>query len=66
MTTMLDTDARRFFAPFHTKPDMADCGEQGRDKRRQCRACTHKSPDRVRFRANRTLSQHRRMTDFDP
>ena len=27
--------------------------------------CTHKPPSRVRFRANRTLSQHRRMTEFD-
>jgi len=27
---------------------------------------THKSPSRVRFRANRTLSRHRRMTGRDP
>jgi len=30
------------------------------------RACTHKSPGRVSFRANRTLSRHRRMTESDP
>ena len=29
------------------------------------RACTHKSPSRVRFRANRTLSQRGRMTEFE-
>src|SRR5262245_16866764 len=35
-------------------------------KPRYSKACTHKSPSRVRFRANRTSSRHRRMTDFDP
>ena len=30
---------------------------------RASRACTHKSPSQVRFRANRTLSRHRRMTE---
>jgi hypothetical protein len=30
------------------------------------RACTHKSPSHVRFRANRTSSRHRRMTESDP
>ena len=29
-------------------------------------ACTHKSPRHVRFRANRTLSRHRRMTESGP
>jgi hypothetical protein len=29
------------------------------------RACTHKSPSLVRFRANQTLSRHRRMTEVD-
>ena len=33
---------------------------------RQAKACTHKSPNHVRFRANRTLSPHRRMTACDP
>jgi hypothetical protein len=32
---------------------------------RGTRACTHKSPRHVRFRANRTLSRHRRMTESD-
>jgi hypothetical protein len=27
--------------------------------------CTHKSPSQVRFRANRTLSRHGRMTESD-
>jgi hypothetical protein len=30
------------------------------------RACTHKSPSRVRFRANRTLSRLRRMIESGP
>src|SRR5215510_12205773 len=30
------------------------------------RACTHRSPSRVRFRANRTSRRHRRMTESDP
>jgi hypothetical protein len=30
-----------------------------------CALCTHKSPRRVRFRANRTSSRHRRMTESD-
>src|SRR5262249_41078926 len=30
------------------------------------RACTRKSPLRVRFQANRTSSRHRRMTESDP
>jgi hypothetical protein len=30
------------------------------------RACTHESPSRVRFRADRTSSRHRRMTESDP
>jgi hypothetical protein len=30
------------------------------------RACTHKTPSRVRFRANRTSSRHRGMTESDP
>src|SRR5262245_11396568 len=34
---------------------------------RKCvRACLHKSPSRVRFRANRASSRHRRMTESDP
>jgi hypothetical protein len=33
---------------------------------RAVRACTHKSASRVRFRANRTLSGHRRRAEFDP
>ena len=33
----------------------------------QASACvTYKSPGHVRSQANRALSQHRRMTDFDP
>jgi hypothetical protein len=31
-----------------------------------CALCTHKSPRRVRFRANRTLSQHRRIDRVRP
>src|SRR6478736_571765 len=30
------------------------------------RAYTHKSPSHAAFRANRTLSRHRRMTESDP
>jgi hypothetical protein len=30
------------------------------------RACTHKTPSHVRFRANRTLNQHRGTAEFDP
>ena len=29
-------------------------------------SCTHKTPSHVRFRANRTLSDNRRMTESDP
>jgi hypothetical protein len=35
-------------------------------RKNRVRACTQTSPSRVRFRANRTLSRHRRMTECDP
>jgi hypothetical protein len=40
-------------------------GPQGPSSR-LLRACDHKTPSHVRFRANRTLNQHRGTAEFDP
>jgi hypothetical protein len=58
---------------FHRKPFRAAAHRSARCYNRgsgiysvrMARACSHKSPNRVRFRANQTECRHRQMTDDD-